>query len=567
MRRPVLACLALSWLSAACLAPAHADPAHRQMVAAANPLAAQAGLDILRAGGSAIDAAVAVQMVLGVVEPQSSGLGGGAVMLQFDAASGQTTSWDGRETAPAAAGPDLFLGRDGKPLAFQEAVQSGRSVGVPGAIRMLEAAWKRHGKLPWADLVAPAAKLAADGFVVTPRLARVIAASAPALQRQEAARAYFLTPDGAPLPAGTLLRNPALAETLRAVAANGADALHRGPIAADIATAVRSDPNPGLITADDLAAYQAHERPPVCAKYRDHTICGMGPPSSGGVAVLQILGMLEHSDIAHMVPESADAIELLIEAERLAYADRNRWLGDTDFLTVPVAGLLDPAYLARRAALIDPQHANPAPPAGEPSFQDAVGPAAAAQPPQPEHGTSQIAILDSAGNAISLTTTVEGPFGAGLMTHGFILNNELTDFSFRPEIDGKPVANRVEAGKRPRSSMAPTLVFDAGGHLQYIVGSQGGGRIIGFVALALLRMLDWDYTPAEAAAAPRIQTLGGPAELEANTRAAKLEDALRAMGETVQVLAIDSGFQAIRIGPEGITGGADPRREGVAVGD
>lgn len=568
----------MRWLAIICLAlalalalawpggPAAAEPARRQMVATANPLATQAGLDILRAGGSAIDAAIGAQMVLGVVEPQSSGLGGGAVMLMFDAATNTTTSWDGRETAPAAARPDLFLDRDGRPVRFQDAVESGRSVGVPGAIRMLEAAWKRHGKLPWADLVAPAIKLADDGFLVSPRLAQSIAANAAALARQDAIRGYFLTPDGAPLTAGTLLRSPALTDTLRAVAASGADALHTGPIAADIATTVRADPNPGLITTDDLAAYKARERPPVCGKYRLHTICGMGPPSSGGVAILQILGMLETFDLPAMVPESAGAIALLIEAERLAYADRNRFLADSDFVAVPVAGLIDPHYLAQRAAGINPARANLAPAAGEPSFDGAIGPAAA-QPSQPEHGTSQIAVLDAAGNAVSLTTTVEGPFGAGLMTRGFVLNNELTDFSFRPEIDGKPVANRVEAGKRPRSSMSPTLVFGADGKLEYIAGSQGGGRIIGFVALALVRMLDWDYTPAEAAAAPRIQTLGGPAELEANTRAVKLAEPLKAMGETVLILPIDSGFQAILIRPEGITGGADPRREGVAAGD
>ncbi len=546
---------------------AHAEPAHRQMVAAANPIAAQAGLAVLRAGGTAMDAAIAVQMVLGVVEPQSSGLGGGAVMLVFDAATGRTTSWDGRETAPAAATPDLFLDSAGKPVSFQDAVQSGRSVGVPGAVRMLEAAWKVHGKLPWADLVLPAARLAADGFVVSPRLAQVIAANAGALRRQDAIRNYLLTPAGLPLPAGTLLRNPALAETLRAVAASGADALHRGPIAADIAIAVRSDPNPGLITVDDLAAYQARERPAVCGLYRGRKVCGMGPPSSGGVAVLQILGMLEPFDVPSMPPDSAGPIELLIEAERLAYADRGRYLGDSDYLAVPVAGLIDPAYLATRSKRIDPKHADLSPPAGEPSFEGAVGPALSPQPAQEEHGTSQVAIVDAEGNAVSMTTTIEGPFGAGLMTHGFLLNNELTDFSFRPKIDGRPVANRIEPGKRPRSSMAPTLVFGADGRLQYVVGSQGGGRIIGFVALALVRMLDWDYTPAEAAAAPRIETLGGAAELEAGTRATRLAEPLQAMGETVQVVAIDSGFQAIRTGAEGLVGGADPRREGIAIGD
>ena len=368
-----------------------------------------------------------------------------------------------------------------------------------------------------------------------------------------------------------MLRNPALADTLRAIANGGADALYRGPIAADIAAAVRTDPNPGLMTTDDLAAYQAKERPPVCGDYREHRNCSMGPPSSGGIAVLEILGMLSHEPLPTMDPEGLETAHLILEAMRLAYADRDRYVADTDYVRVPVPGLLDPAYLAERAKLIDPVHAivNPAP--GEPSWIGAIGPTApgpnAAQPGSEEHGTSHMAIVDDAGNAVSMTTTVESGFGSRLMVRGFMLNNELTDFSFLPVVDGRKVANRVEPGKRPRSSMAPSFVFDPDGKLQAAVGSQGGGRIIGFVSLALLRMLDWHETPQEAAAAPRMQTLGGPVELEADTKAADLADGLRALGHRVVVIPIDSGFQGIGISNEGLTGGADPRREGVAAGD
>ncbi len=549
-----------------------AEPARHGMVAAAHPLAVAAGIDILHAGGTAVDAAVAVQMVLGLVEPQSSGIGGGAFLLHFDAATAQTTSWDGRETAPAAARPDLFLDRDGNKLAFMDAVLGGRAVGVPGTLKMLEAAWKLHGKLPWADLFAPAIRLADQGFPVSSRLAGTIAANIGGLSRQDTARRYFAADDGTKLPAGTVLRNPALAETFRAIAAGGADALYRGPIAADIAAVVRTDPNPGLMTTDDLAAYQARQRPPVCGEYRQHRICSMGPPSSGGIAVLQILGMLSHEDLPKMDQDGLPAAHLILEAMRLAYADRDRFLADPDYVRVPVPGLIDAGYLAARAKLLNPAQAIAAPvPPGDPSWIGAIGPASV-QPnfspaPAEEHGTSHMAILDDAGNAVSMTTTVEGPFGSHLMVRGFFLNNELTDFSFLPEIDGREVANRVGPGKRPRSSMAPSFVFDEAGRLQAVVGSQGGGRIIGFVSLALLRMLDWHETPQQAAAAPRMQTMGGPVELEAGTQAAELADGLRGLGHRVVVAPIDSGFQGIAITPDGPIGGADPRREGIAAGD
>jgi len=557
------------WATAIILAAtgaAHAQPAtaEHQMVAAADRRAVDAGLAMLRAGGSAIDAAVAVQMVLTLVEPQSSGLGGGAFIVHYDAGARRVTTWDGRETAPAASTPDLFLDHDGKPMAFYDAVLGGRAVGVPGTVKVLEAAHARFGRLPWADLLAPAIALADRGFAISPRLAASIAANADKLARQPAAAAYFLGADHVAPPAGTVQRNPALADTLRALAAGGAAAFYRGPIAADIATAVRTDDNPGLMSTDDLSAYEAKERPVVCGKYRSHLVCGMGPPSSGGVAVLQILGLLDHFDLVAESPLSLRSAFLIGEAERLAYADRNQYLADSDFVDVPVRGLIDPTYLTVRAQLIDPGKAIVSPRPGNPSWDM---PRRATAPDQPEHGTSHLAIIDGDGNAVSMTTTVEDAFGSRLMVRGFMLNNELTDFSFRPDIDGRPVANRVAAGKRPRSSMAPTLVFDRDGRLELALGSPGGGRIIDFVAEMLVALLDWGLDPAAAAALAHIGSTGGAVELEQDTPAAALAAGLQGLGEAVAVRAIDSGQQAIAVTPRGLQGGADPRREGVAAGD
>ncbi|MBO0736206.1 MAG: gamma-glutamyltransferase [Alphaproteobacteria bacterium] len=536
----------------------------RSMVAAAHPLAVDAGLAALKAGGNAMDAAVAVQMVLALVEPAASGLGGGAFLLHYDAASGAVTSWDGRETAPAAVQPALFLDPNGSPLGFRDAALGGRAVGVPGVIRMLEAAHQAHGKLPWETLVTPAAHLAAEGFLVSARLARLIAADQDGLRRQDATRAYFL-PGGSPLPQGTTLKNPVLADTLRRVAGEGASTLYRGPIAADIAATVRADPNPGLMTTDDLAAYQAKARPAICGPYREHTICGMGPPSSGGVAVLQALGLLSHFDLSHMDPRGADAAQAVVEAERLAFADRDRYLADPDFVSVPSRGLIEPGYLQIRAQQIDLDRAIAAPQAGNP-FWNTGHTLTAPQPAQPEHGTSQICIIDAAGNAVSMTTTIEATFGSRLMVHGFLLNNELTDFSFRPEINGRPVANRVEPGKRPRSSMAPTLVFDRRGHLEACVGSAGGSRIIGYVAQTLIGLLDWRLPADTILAAPHVQSVGVSADLEAGTEATGLAEALQARGQKTATPRMDSGSQMIVLTPSGPVGAADPRREGVAGG-
>ncbi|TDH63957.1 gamma-glutamyltransferase [Dankookia rubra] len=548
--------------------------AQRQMIAVAHPLAAEAGSAMLRAGGNAIDAAIAAQAMLAVVEPQASGLAGGALLLHWDAAARRLAAWDGRETAPAAAPPGLFL-RDGQPMPFLDAAVGGRAVGVPGAMRMLEAAHKDQGRLPWAQLFAPAIAVADAGFPISARLSAQIAADADRLGRDPQARALLL-PGGRPLAAGAPLRNPALAATLRAVAEQGADALHLGPIAADIATAVRAHANPGFMTTDDLAGYAPRLREAVCAPYRTWTLCGFPPPSSGGVAVLQIMALLGHQDMASLDPRGTpsearvlDAAHLLGEAGRIAFADRNRYLADGDQVAVPLRGLLDPAYLTLRAQLIDRDRALAGPRAGNPPWS--AGAPLAAQPPQPENGTSHLSIVDAAGNVVAMTTTIEDVFGARLMVRGMLLNNELTDFSFLPEIDGRPVANRVAPGKRPRSSMSPTIVFGADGLPAAVVGSAGGFRIIGHVAQTLVAMLDWGMDPQPAVALPRIGAANERIELEAGTSAAGLAPALQARGFPVEVRTMTSGLHAIRMLREAgglrLKGGADPRRDGVALGE
>ena len=553
------------------------EGARRHMIAASHPLAAEAGLAALRRGGSAVDAAIAAQAMLTLVEPQSSGIGGGALMLHWDAERRALSAWDGRETAPAAATPDLFL-RDGQPLPFFEAATGGRPVGVPGVLRMLEAAHRAHGRLPWAGLFDAAIAAAEEGFAVSPRLAAAIAGQAGRLRADPGAAALFFLPDGRPLPPGYRLRNPALAAVLRAVAAQGAPALHRGAIAADIVAAVRGHAtNPGRMSEEDLARYVPVRRAPLCGPYRLVLVCGFPPPSSGGVAVLQILGLLQHQDMAGLDPRGADHAHLLVEAGRLAFADRNRYLADADFVAVPVAGLLDRVYLTVRAQLVDRDRAIPLPlRAGNPLWHGAAAPSAgpnwAPQPPQPEGGTAHLSVVDEAGNVLAMTTTVEAGFGAGLVVHGFVLNNELTDFSLAPEREGRPVANRVEPGKRPRSSMSPTIVFDAAGRPVLAMGSAGGERIIGHVAQALVAMLDNALSPGDALALPHIAGVHETAEFEAGTAAAALAAPLAARGFPVAVRPNPSGLQVIELrhdGPGGrlLRGAADPRREGVAIGD
>jgi gamma-glutamyltranspeptidase/glutathione hydrolase len=544
--------------------PAETFAAH-QIVAAAHPLAVEAGRQILREGGSAVDAAIAVQMVLTLVEPQSSGIGGGGFLLHYDAAEHRLESYDGREISPASARPDMFLGPDGAPLQFYDAVVGGLSVGVPGALRMLELAHEEHGKLPWAQLFAPAIKLAADGFPVSPRLAESIADDEYLGKMPDAAR-YFYDAGGKPLAAGTQLRNPALAAVLRSIADRGADAFYSGKIAQDIvATVNQAKPRSGGMTLADLAGYRAQKRSVPCSIYRIYRVCGMGPPSSGGITVLQILGMLRRFDMAAEEPLSVAATHRFAEASRLAYADRDRYLGDPDFVKMPLSGMIDPSYLDRRSQLIHDDRASPDAEPGHPPGDATIG---ASQRQFEPISTSHMVIVDRDGNIVTFTTTVENAFGSRLMTDGFILNNQLTDFSFRPSVDGRPIANRVAAGKRPRSSMAPVIVFDRESGLPvYALGSPGGANIIDYVAEALVALLDWNMSPAEAAALPHVINRNGPTLLEADRGLESVGAALTAMGDTVKFQPIDSGLNIVALGENGMVGASDPRREGVALGD
>ncbi|MGY6632949.1 MAG: gamma-glutamyltransferase [Alkalilacustris sp.] len=543
-------------------APRAAVTAERRMVVAAHPLAADAGYAVLAAGGTAADAAVAVQAMLTLVEPQSSGLGGGGFVLHWDAAAGTLTSYDGRERAPLAAGPDYWLDDDGAPLAFWDAVVGGRSVGVPGTPRLLETLHDRHGRLDWAALLAPAIATAEAGFEVSPRLARAIA-EARALDRFEPARSYFFDDAGAPLTAGTRLRNPDLAATLRRLAEDGAEVFYTGPIARDILAAVRTDINPGLLSPEDLASYRVIPRAPVCIDYRAHQVCGMGPPSSGGLTVGQILGMLEGFDLAALGP-GIEATHLMLEASRLAFADRALFMADADFTDMP-EGLLNRPYLAERAALIDPAAAMADAPAGAPPWRDAR--ARAPDPGADRRGTTHFVIVDDAGNMVSATTTIEAGFGSRVMTGGFLLNNELTDFARAPMADGRPVANRVEGGKRPRSSMAPTVVLRDGQPVA-LTGSPGGAAIIGYTVQSLVALLDWGLDAQAATELPHAVTFGGPVILEDTPGAAERARALEALGHEVTLRDLTSGLHIITRGPDGrLTGGADPRREGRALGD
>ncbi|MGH6720009.1 MAG: gamma-glutamyltransferase [Alphaproteobacteria bacterium] len=540
--------------------------AQRMMVVAADPRAVEAGLAVLREGGSAVDAAIAAQMVLNVVEPQSSGIGGGGFLVHYDATTHAVTTYDGRETAPAGAGADLFLGPDGQPLEFLDAVVGGRSVGVPGLLAMLDLAHQEHGWLEWSRLFDPAIALAYDGFEVSPRLALSIAET----ERMDAhgpTAALFLTAEGAPVAAGTVLHNPELGDTFALLAREGARGFYRKPrIPLDIIKAVRRfAANPGALSIADIAEYRAIKRPAVCGPYRVWVVCGMGPPSSGGIAVLQILTLLERFDLAAMSPDAVDAAHLIAEASRLAFADRNAYVADPDFVPVPTAGLIDPGYLVQRSALIDPGRSlGPAAPGTPPDRQgrawpmdDGVGRAA----------TTHISVVDGNGDAVALTSTIEGPFGSRLSAAGFVLNNELTDFAFAPEDGGEPVANRVEPGKRPRSSMAPTIVLDRQGRLVMVVGSPGGSRIIGYVVQAIVAVLDWGLDPQAAVDLPHVVNRNGATELEAATPAESLRDPLIALGHEVSFQPMASGLNVIVVTPDGLQGGADSRREGVAKGD
>lgn len=533
------------------------------MVAAANPLAVEAGARVLERGGSAADAMVAVQAVLGLVEPQSSGLGGGAFLVWYDGASGQVSTLDGRETAPLAATPRLFQDEGGAPLDFYDAVVGGRSVGVPGTPALLKAAHERWGRADWAGLFDDAIRLADQGFAVSSRLAMAVAGDAPRLARFAGTRAYFF-PEGRLPEVGQRLRNPAYADTLRVLAREGPAPFYTGEIAADIVATVRAAPgNPGVMAPLDLAIYRVRERPPVCAPYRGYRVCGIGPPSSGALTVGQILGLLAHYDLAALGPESPRAWRLIGDASRLAFADRGRYIADSDFVPVPVEGLLDPDYLARRAKLLEGDTALPEVAPGEPEFDHALDRADGGALEFPS--TSHISIVDGFGNALSMTTTIENGFGSRLMVRGFLLNNELTDFSFRSHVGGVPVANRVEPGKRPRSSMAPTIVLRDGRPV-LVVGSPGGSRIIGYVVKAIIARLDWGLDVQAAVALPNMVNRFGTFDVELGRVDEGLAASLGAIGFGIERRVLNSGLHAISLGPEGLRGGADPRREGVALG-
>lgn len=535
--------------------------ARQEMIATANPLASAAGERILRAGGSAIDAVIAAQLVLNLVEPQSSGIGGGAFLMHYDAASGELVNYDSRETAPAAARPDRFW-RDGKPLSFADSVNNGMAVGTPGLLRGLELAHREHGKLPWAALFAPAIALAEQGFAVSPRLHEVLQQT-PALARQPAAAAYFFDAAGKPWPVGHVLRNPDFAAVLKRVAAEGADAFYRGPIARDIVAAVRAHATPGDLTEADLAGYRAQAEQPVCGRYRGYRLCGPPPPSSGPLAVLQILGILEHTPIARLAPDSAAAVHYFAEAGRLAYADRDFYVADPRYADVPVAAMLAPAYLRARAALIRPERsmktALPGDPAG---LLASRAPDTALELPS----TTHLVVVDAAGNVVSMTSTIESAFGSKIFVHGFLLNNEMTDFSSSwQDPEGRPVANRVEGGKRPRSAMAPMIVF-RGGKPYLAVGSPGGSAIINYVAKTLVGVLDWRLDIQQAIALPNRGSRNKATEIEAGSPLEAVAPRLRAMGHEVKFESFPSGLQGIVILPDGLQGGADPRREGVVLG-
>ncbi|EFQ65150.1 gamma-glutamyltranspeptidase [Pseudomonas fluorescens WH6] len=557
--------------------------ATRHMAAAANPLAAEAGREMLRQGGSAIDAAIAMQAVLTLVEPQSSGIGGGAFIMLWD--GNQVHAYDGRETAPAGATERLFLNADGTPMAFSDAQIGGRSVGTPGVLRALEMAHKKTGHLQWATLFEPAIRLSEQGFAISPRLHSLIAADRYIAQSPEMA-AYFLNADGTPKATGTLLKNPALAAVFKRIAKEGPDALYHGAIADEIARKVQGHRNTGSLSQVDLKGYVAKERAPLCTDYKQWKVCGMPPPSSGGIAVAQILGTLQALEardprlaIAPMKPlknaspaglePTPGAVHLMAEAGRLAFADRALYVADADFTPVPVAGLVAPDYLAQRATLIGERSMGIAKPGQPAGIQVAYAPDRSPL----RISTSQVVAVDDQGGAVSMTTTVEAAFGAHVMVQGFLLNNQMTDFSFIPEENGQPVANRVQPGKRPRSAMAPTLVFDRqSGELLAAVGSPGGSQIIEYVSKSLVAMLDWNLDPQAAVSLPNFGSRNGPTELEAGLFSPGLKQALKDKGHALSDIEMTSGIQAIvrtrdAQGKVSLSGGADPRREGEAVGD
>ena len=538
----------------------------KYMVAAANPLAAKAGLTILRAGGSAVDAAIATQLALNVVEPQSSGIGGGAFLMHYHARSRKIEAYDGRETAPAAATPDMFLTAEGSRAKFHEVVPGGLSVGIPGVLRMLELAHKDHGKLPWNKLFEPAIKLAEEGFKISPRLFALLRIDRH-LKKFGPTKNLFYNVKGYTKPIGTVLTNQILAKTFRLLAKKGAEVFYTGEIAIDIVKAIQETSiNPGRMVLSDLANYKAKKRNPVCLFYKIWLVCGMPPPTSGGITTLQILGILQNKKIESFKPTSIESVHLITEASKLAFADRNKYLADQDFIDIPVNTLLDPGYLLKRSQLITKSKSMGKARAGRIEYKNSER--------LPEHqsnegkSTTHFSIVDGEGNAVSMTSSVENAFGSRVLVRGFLLNNQLTDFSFLPAINGEPVANRVQPNKRPRSSMSPIIVVDGSGKFFMALGSPGGSRIIGYVAKTLIATLDWKMGIQAAINLPHFVNRNAITDLEKETKLELLTDELREMGHSVKIRKLTSGLHGILIRKDGtLSGGADHRREGIAVGD
>lgn len=534
------------------------------MVSSAHPAATQAGYDVLKAGGSAADAAVAVQLMLGLVEPQSSGLGGGAFMVYWDAKAQKLVALDGRETAPKAMEANSFQDAEGKPLKFMTAVVGGKSVGTPGTLKLLEEAHKRYGKTAWAELFTAPIQTAKAGFIVTPHMAEKVAKAAETLEKFEPTKSYFFTEEGKSLPAGFLRTNPAYAKTLEAIASEGTAPFYKGDIAKSIVETVQNAPlNPGKLSLEDLANYEVKERSVVCTEYRAHDVCGMGPPTSGGITVGQILGVLNHFDLNKLGKDDPESWRLIGDASRLAFADRGRYIGDSDFVDVPTDAMLAKDYLVTRAELLKGGKRLEEVAPGNPLSKVSANFADDESIELPS--TSHFVIRDKEGNIVSMTTTIENGFGSRLMTNGFLLNNEMTDFSFVAEKDGKPVANRIEPGKRPRSSMSPSIVLKDGKPYM-AVGSPGGSRIIGYTATAIIAHLDWGMNMQEAFDLPHAVNRFGTYDLEENTDAVKLQPALEEMGYKVNVRNLNSGLHGFVITADGLEGGADPRRDGKVMG-
>lgn len=539
-----------------------AAPTFQALVSAAHPLASAAGLEMLKKGGSAADAAAATMLALTVVEPQSSGIGGGGLLV-YQGPNGALATIDGRETAPAVARPGQFLGPDGKAMPFERAATGGRAVGVPGNIALIAEAHRRWGRLPWADLFGPAIRLAEGGYDASPRLSLYIGYGAPALAQDPAGAALYLDASGKPIAAGTRVVNPALAATFRAIAAGGSQAFYTGKIAADIArSVVGAQTNPTAMTLADIAAYQVKARAPVCGSYRSYRICGMGPPSSGGVMVLQVLKQLEGFDMGKLGKDNPVSWHLIAESQRLAYADRAKWIGDEDFVKVPVAGLIDPAYTAARGRLISATARMADPVAGTPRG----APPRTAANDNEVPGTSHFVAADGRGGFASYTSTVERPFGSGLVVDGFVLNNEMTDFNFDPADEGALTANRVQPGKRPRSSMAPTIVYDSKGKVVLVIGAAGGSTIPAQVAKAIMGVIDWGLPVKEALALPQMVAMGDRMAIEKGSALEAMIPALTALGDKPVPAQLPLKLNALQRVAGGWAGAADPRSEGAVAG-